>query len=69
MLQLDKGENGKNPADFSECWIKHLLNNLNSRKIPLSTFFYLLLWWVALCFCKGEKHFYLFCTVFLRNCG
>lgn len=43
MLQLDKGGNGKNPADFSECCIKHLLNYLNVSKIPLSTLFLLII--------------------------
>lgn len=38
MLQLDKGGNGKNPADFSECWIKHLLNYLNTSKISFFPF-------------------------------
>lgn len=41
MLQLGKGGNGKNPADFSECWIKQSLNGLNS-KTPLSPFLVLI---------------------------
>lgn len=43
MLQLDKGGNGKNPADFSECWIKPLLNYLNSSKISLFPFLLLII--------------------------
>lgn len=58
MLQLEKGGNGKNPADFSECWIKHVLKYLNSSKIPLSYLFSTHCYYGSLCvFAKGEKLF------------
>lgn len=68
MLQLDKGGNGKNPADFSECWIKHLLNNLNSSKIPLFNFFLLLIIVIVIVghfvFLQRGKTFFSFLNLF-----
>lgn len=74
MLQLDKGGNGKNPADFSECWIKHLLNNLNSSKIPLFTFFLFPPTYYCYCgslfvFAKAKNIIFLFEPFFFKNFG
>lgn len=71
MLQLDKRGNGKNPADFSECWIKHLLNYLNSSKIPLSTFFLLIVGIVGcLVFLqKGKTFLSFFAPFFSKTVG
>lgn len=65
MLQLDKGGNGKNPADFSECCIKHLLNYLNVSKIPLSTLFLLIIGIVGCFVFKGGKIFFSFSHLFV----
>lgn len=69
MLQLDKGGNGKNPADFSECWIKHFLNYLNSSKISLSPFFLLIIGIVSSMFSQRGNHYFLFHPFILQTTG
>lgn len=71
MLQLDKRGNGKNPADSSECRIKHLLNSLNSSKIPLSTFFLLIIGIVgcSVLLQRGKNILFFFAPFFLQNSG
>lgn len=71
MLQLEKGGNGKNPADFSECWIKHLLKYLNSSKIPLSYLFSTYYCYCgSLCvFAKGKNILFFFVPFFFETVG
>lgn len=70
MPQSDKGGNGKNPADFSECWIKHLLNYLNTSKISLSPFHVLIIG-IMSCplFLQKGNHSLLFHPLVLQNIG
>lgn len=70
MLQLDKGGTGKNPADFSECWIKHLLNYLNRSKISFSPFLLLIIDIVSCSmFSQKGNHSFLFHPFILQTTG
>lgn len=70
MLQLDKGGSGKNPADFSECWNKQLLNYLNTSKISLSLpFFCLLLILRIALFSQKANNYFFFIFLFFKLKG